>query len=82
MVVTPEGPRSRLALTGLSSWYTSVVQETSFLQFKKATASLGFIGKPAPVVNPMVLFILFPKWDLVQKVYNDSKMHAFQGMTT
>lgn len=59
-----------------------MVRETSFLQFKKATASLGFIRKPTPVVNPMVLFILFLKWDLVQKVYNYSKIHVFQGMTT
>lgn len=60
----------------------SVVREASFCSFKKATASLGFTGKPASVVNPMVLFILFLKWDLVQKVYNYSKTHVFQGMTT
>lgn len=56
----------------------SVVRETSFLQFKKATASLDFIRKPTSVVNPMGLFILFLKWDLMRKVYSSSKT-CFSG---
>lgn len=55
-----------------------VVKDASFLQFKKATASLGFLRKTASVVNPMVLFILSLKRDLVQKVYNYSKT-CFSG---
>lgn len=57
----------------------SVVRETSFLQFKKATASFGFIRKPASVVNPMVLFILFVKWDLVQKSLQRQQNTYFSG---